>query len=102
MAPSIPHRYVNNPAGYIPPRLIQLQINAQAKRQNYGKSKQIYSGRNKWSKIVAKPTTGMGATASYNPCSCYPPGSYYNGINCFCPPGTYCQGTPLPSCSNFI
>jgi hypothetical protein len=69
MAPSIPHRYVNNPAGYIPPRLIELQINAQAKRQNYGKSKQMYSGRNKWSKILAKPTTGMGAPLPTN-CDC--------------------------------
>ena len=97
MAPSIPPRYVkDNLSGYIPPRLIELQINAQAKRQNYGKSKQIYSGRNKWSKIVAKQTTGMGS--SYNPCSCYPPGTTYNSQNNTC----YYGGAPRPSCSSFI
>ena len=97
MAPSIPPRYVkDNLSGYIPPRLIELQINAQAKRQNYGKSKQIYSGRNKWSKIVAKQTTGMGS--SFNPCFCYPPGTTYSLHSCFCPPGTYCYGGPKPSC----
>jgi hypothetical protein len=102
MAPSIPHRYVNNPAGYIPSRLIELQINAQAKRQNYGKSKQMYSGRNKWSKILAKPTTGMGATASYNPCSCYPAGTTYNSQTNMCYYYYYGVPQPQPSCSNFI
>jgi hypothetical protein len=85
MAPSIPYRYVENPVGYIPPRLIELQINAQAKRQNYGKSKQIYSGRNKWSKIAAKQTTSMGAPPLPTGCDCSGMLYFQNGK-------WYCQG----------
>ena len=85
MAPSIPIRYYLDP--YLQGQLIllksQLQAQAQIRRQNYGKSKQMYSGRNKWSKIVAKQTTGMGATASFNPCSCYPAGAIYTNYGCF-------------------
>ncbi len=86
MAPSIPHRYYLDP--YLQGQLIllksQLQAQAQIRRQNYGKSKQIYSGRNKWSKIVAKQTTGMGAPLPTN-CNCN--GALYiqNGK-------WYCQG----------
>jgi hypothetical protein len=82
MAPSIPVRHYFNYPSSMPVGLLQLksqlQAQAQIRRQNYGKAKEIYSGRNKWSKIIAKPTTGMGATASFNPCSCYPAGSFYS------------------------
>lgn len=85
MAPSIPIRYYLDP--YLQGQLIllksQLQAQAQIRRQNYGKSKQIYSGRNKWSKIVAKQTTGMGAQLGPNPCSCYPAGAIYTTYGCF-------------------
>jgi hypothetical protein len=99
MAPSISIRYLNY-AGHMPVELLQLksqlQAQAQIRRQNYGKAKEIYSGRNKWSKILARPTTGMGA--SYNPCSCYPPGTTYNSQSNTC----YYGGAPRPSCSSFI
>jgi hypothetical protein len=85
MAPSIPYRYKENSAGYIPTRLIELQINAQTKRQNYGKSKQIYSGRNKWSKILARSTTGMGLTPLPKNCDCTGSLYFQNGK-------WYCQG----------
>jgi hypothetical protein len=109
MAPSIPIRYLDNPnlQGQLTLLILQLQMEAQyrreiaqARRQNYGKAKEIYSARNKWSKIVAKPTTGIGSTASYNPCSCYPAGTTYNSLNnfCVCPQGTYCFGFINPIC----
>lgn len=73
---SIPARYL----GYYstPPSLIQLQIDAQSKRKNYGKSKQIYFARNKWSKILAKSKTDMGAPLPTN-CDCGGNLFYQNG-----------------------
>ncbi len=103
MAPSIPIRYLDNyldnPVSQIElinlKQQLQLQVQirreqAQIRRQNYGKAKEIYSGRNKWSKIIARPTTGMGAIKMPN-CSCY--GTNYTleslgGGNYYCAAGS--------------
>ncbi len=81
---NIPMRFLDGSGSMISPKLIQLKIDLQAKRQNYGKAKEIYSAKNKWSKIVAKPTTGMGAPLPTN-CFCDGQLFYQNGQ-------WYCQG----------
>ena len=109
MAPSIPIRYLDNyldnPVSQIELINLKLQVQirrqqAQIRRQNYGKAKEIYSARNKWSKIVAKPTTGMGVfPLPPIDCSCYGPNAQgsTNGGNPFCViPPSY---TWYPPCS---
>jgi hypothetical protein len=92
---SIPARFLNNSNSQLTLLIIQLQMEAQyrreiaqSRRQNYGKAKEIYSARNKWSKILAKPTATIGAILPSVNCSCY-------GSNAI---GNWNQGNPY--CTN--
>ena len=87
---SIPARFLDRSAP-IPGLSTKLK---QYRYSNLGSSRKSSAmlgiGRRIASRI-SRFDRNMGATASYNPCSCYPAGSYYAESSCFCPPGTWCN-----------